>query len=275
MNKITNIDKVKQFWNFRPCNIKHSDKPINTKEYYDEVEKKKYFVEPHIPQFAEFKKWTNKNVLEIGCGIGTDSINFARNGAKLTTIDLSEKSIEICKKRFEVFNLSADIICGDCEKLNNILNNQKFDLIYSFGVIHHSPEPSKIIEGIQKYCHKETVIKIMLYSFFSFKTLEAWIKYGWRFNFSFKKSIEYYAEAQLGCPIAKTYTKNNLKNLFHEFDIISIKKDHIFPYKIDDYIKQKYNKRFIFKILPKSIFKKLESILGWHWLIELKIKNEK
>ena len=170
MNEINNIEKVKQFWNFRPCNVKHSDKPINTKEYYDEVEKKKYFVEPHILKFAEFEKYKNKNVLEIGCGIGTDSINFVRNGANLTTIDLSEKSVEICKKRFEIFNLNAHIICGDCEKIDTILEKQKFDLIYSFGVIHHSPEPSKIIEGIQKYCNEQTRIKIMLYSFISFKT---------------------------------------------------------------------------------------------------------
>ena len=275
MNEINNIEKVKQFWNFRPCNVKHSDKPINTKEYYDEVEKKKYFVEPHILKFAEFEKYKNKNVLEIGCGIGTDSINFVRNGANLTTIDLSEKSVEICKKRFEIFNLNAHIICGDCEKIDTILEKQKFDLIYSFGVIHHSPEPSKIIEGIQKYCNEQTRIKIMLYSFISFKTLEAWIQYGWKFNFNFRKTIEYYAEAQFGCPVAKTYTKKDLNSLFRNFEIVSIKKDHIFPYKINDYIKQKYNKRFIFKVFPKNIFQKLESILGWHWLIELKIKNEK
>ena len=77
MDKINNIEKVKQFWNFRPCNVKHSDKPINTKEYYDEVEKKKYFVEPHILKFAEFEKYKNKNVLEIGTYTGYSALCFA------------------------------------------------------------------------------------------------------------------------------------------------------------------------------------------------------
>ena len=61
------IDEVKNFWNKRPCNIRHSNKIVGSLEYFDEVEQRKYFVEPHIPVFAEFKKWQGKRVLEIGC----------------------------------------------------------------------------------------------------------------------------------------------------------------------------------------------------------------
>src|SRR2546426_3198474 len=78
------IEQVQSFWNQRPCNIRHSLKPAGTKEYFDEVEARKYFVEPHIPRFAEFERWKGKRVLEIGCGIGTDTINFARHGSVAT-----------------------------------------------------------------------------------------------------------------------------------------------------------------------------------------------
>jgi len=68
---------------------------VGTKQYFDEVEARKYFVEYHIPGFAKFARWRGKKVLEIGCGIGTDTINFARAGAQVTTVDLSGKSMEL------------------------------------------------------------------------------------------------------------------------------------------------------------------------------------
>jgi SAM-dependent methyltransferase len=97
--KQVNIESVKKYWNDRPCNIRHSDKEIGTREYFDDVEKRRYLVEPHILEFADFPSWKDKNVLEIGCGIGTDSISFLKKGARLTCVDLSEESIKLSKKR--------------------------------------------------------------------------------------------------------------------------------------------------------------------------------
>src|ERR1700758_4968297 len=93
------FDEVRNYWDPRPCNIRHSPKPVGTREYFDEVEARKYLVEPHIPGFAEFERWRGKRVLEIGCGIGTDTVNFARHGARVTSVDLSEKSLELARRR--------------------------------------------------------------------------------------------------------------------------------------------------------------------------------
>ena len=84
-------------------------KPVGTRDYFEEVEARKYFVESHIPAFADFERWRGKKVLEIGCGIGTDTINFARHGALVTAVDLTEKSLEVARQRAKVFGLEDRI----------------------------------------------------------------------------------------------------------------------------------------------------------------------
>src|ERR1700676_3692951 len=117
------IARVRDYWNARPCNLRHSTAAIGSRQYFEEVEARKYMVEPHIPGFAEFERWRGKKVLEIGCGIGTDTINFARHGAQVTTVDLSEESMGLARKRASIFGLSDAIrFCpGNAEQLTTFV----------------------------------------------------------------------------------------------------------------------------------------------------------
>jgi len=265
------IELIRDYWNKRPCNIRHSQKPVGSKEYFEEVEYKRYFVEPHILDFAEFEKWRGKKVLEIGCGIGTDSIMFAKHGAILTCIDLSEESVALTKKRFEVYQLKADIFVANVEELSKKLSLQEFDLIYSFGVLHHTENPNKAIEEIKKFMGKETELRIMLYNKFSLKSFDFFIQKGYKFGFNFNKTIQFYAEAQLGCPRALIFTKPEIKKLLSGLNVIQIRKDHIFVYKIKEYTQNKYIKRFLFRLVPKPLFELIKKSLGWHFLIKAKL----
>src|SRR5690348_18309394 len=89
------VHDVRRYWDCRPCNIRHSQKPVGTREYFDEVERRKYFVEPHIKEFAQFDRWKNKRVLDVGCGIGTDTVNFLRAGALVWACDSSCVSLRL------------------------------------------------------------------------------------------------------------------------------------------------------------------------------------
>src|SRR6202171_6359788 len=159
------IERVKEYWDSRPCNIRHSAQPVGTREYFDEVDARKYFVESHIRGFAEFEHWRGKRVLEIGCGIGTDTINFARHGAFVTAVDLSEKSIEIARHRAEIFGLQDHIrfIRANAEELDSFVPVESYDLVYSFGVIHHTPHPGRVLDQIRKYVTPGSTMKIMGY----------------------------------------------------------------------------------------------------------------
>ena len=253
------IEEVKKFWNDRPCNIKHSSKELGTMEYFDEVELKKFRAEPHILKFTEFPQWKNKKVLEVGCGLGTVGINFALNGADYTGVELSKESLEIAKKRFEVYNQSGKFYLGNAEELSSFVPIETYDLIYSFGVIHHSPHPEKIVSQIKKYMNENSVLKIMLYA-----------KDSWK-NYMIESGLDQ-PEAQYGCPIAKTYTKQDVVELLEGYEVLSIEQDHIFPYQIEPYKKGEYIKQPWFESMPDKMFRTLEKNLGWHLLITAKLK---
>lgn len=155
------INEVKSYWDRKPCNVDYSVSEIGTKKYFEEIERRKYSEEPHIPKFAEFEKWQGKKVLEIGCGIGTDTINFAKAGAQVTAMDISENSLEIAKQRAKVYGLENKIkfYCGNAEELSKVIPIEPYDLIYSYGVIHHTPYPERVVAEIQKYTKPETIIK--------------------------------------------------------------------------------------------------------------------
>jgi 2-polyprenyl-3-methyl-5-hydroxy-6-metoxy-1,4-benzoquinol methylase len=268
------IYEVKQFWNKRPCNIRHSNKVIGTREYFDEVEQRKYFVEPHIPAFAEFAQWQGKHVLEIGCGIGTEAINFARHGAILTVIEVSEESLEITKKRFATYGLHANFILGNAEDLATLLpQDQKFDLIWSFGVIHHSPHPEKIVRQCNNFLKDDGELRMMVYAKLSYKVFYLMKETGvWNFS-ELDTMIASHSEAQTGCPITYSYTLEGAQRLFHDFDILDIKKAHIFSWHIPKYITYQYEKEDCFKNISDEFFKELESELGWHILVRAKKKT--
>jgi SAM-dependent methyltransferase len=248
------LNEVKEYWNTRPCNVKHSQAIIGSKEYFDEVEKRKYFVEPHIPAFAEFERWKGKKVLEIGCGIGTDAVNFARAGAEYTGVELSEESLTLTKNRFEIYGLTGRLECANAEEIDQVFLGEKFDLIYSFGVIHHTVMPSKVVEAVRPLMHSESLFKLMLYA-----------KNSWKSNM-IEAGLDQ-PEAQSGCPIALTYDDQEVRELLSQFNITEIRNDHIFPYIVSKYINYEYEYEPWFKAMPVDMFKALEKVMGWHKLI--------
>lgn len=271
---ITNmIEVIREYWDRRPCNIRHSPKPVGTREYFDEVEARKYFVEPHIPGFAQFDRWKGKRVLEIGCGIGTDSVNFARAGADLTVVELSEKSLEICRRRFEVHGLKSNFYCGNVEELSTFVPVEPYDLIYSFGVLHHTPCPERVFEEIKKYCCPETEIRVMLYSKWSWKVFWIIMTYGKGAFWRAEELVRAYSEAQTGCPVTYYYSFPDIQRLMKDYQIIRMRKDHIFPYQIDKYINYQYEWVWYFRWMPRLLFHWLERHFGWHTMIVARLKQ--
>jgi ubiquinone/menaquinone biosynthesis C-methylase UbiE len=260
MKKLPDIQTVQAYWNARPCNIRHSPSPIGTKQYFDEVEKRKYFVEPHIPSFAQFDKWSGKKVLEVGCGIGTDTINFARAGASVTAVDLSEESLSLARQRAKIFGFDQRIrfYQGNAEELGTVVPVESFDLVYSFGVIHHTPNPPKAIAQLRRYMAASSELRLMLYAKNSWKSI------------MIETGLDQ-PEAQSGCPVAFTYTEDDVKTLLQGFTVLELKQDHIFPFVVEKYVKYEYEIVPWFASMPKTMFAALEKKLGWHMLVTARL----
>ncbi|MHA1305523.1 MAG: class I SAM-dependent methyltransferase, partial [Candidatus Heimdallarchaeaceae archaeon] len=121
---------------------------------------------------------------------------------------------------------------------------------------------------IRKYMGPKSVFKMMVYHRYSWKVLWILLVYGKGQFWNLDQLIARYSEAQTGCPVTYTYTKESVKELLKHFKIRKVQVEHIFPYRISDYINYNYVKTWYFRWMPDSVFKWLERKLGWHLCVE-------
>jgi ubiquinone/menaquinone biosynthesis C-methylase UbiE len=265
------IADVQRYWDARPCNIRHSTKRVGSKEYFDEVEARKYLVEPHIPAFAEFERWKGKRVLEVGCGIGTDSINFARAGAQLTAVELSSESLRIAEQRADVMGVADRIrfVQANAEELTSALDDEPYDLVYSFGVIHHTPHPDRALTEMRALTAPGGTLKLMVYHRRSWKVFWIVSALGKGRFWKTDELVAEHSEAETGCPVTYSYTRRGGRELVEGsgFEVQEVRVDHVFPYRIRDYVEYRYVKEPYFRWMPEPLFRAFERRFGWHLLI--------
>jgi ubiquinone/menaquinone biosynthesis C-methylase UbiE len=273
VNSSTNksIADVQRYWDARPCHIRHSTEPVGSKEYFDEVEARKYFVELHIPAFADFERWSGKRVLEVGCGIGTDSINFARAGAQLTAVELSSESLRIAEQRADVMGFADRIrfVQANAEELTTALDDEPYDLVYSFGVIHHTPRPERALAEMRALTAPGGTLKLMVYHRRSWKVFWIVVAQGHARFWKTDELVAEHSEAQTGCPVTFSYTRSEARALVERsgFRVQDLHVDHVFPYRIRDYVQYRYVREPYFRWMPEPLFRAFERRLGWHLLV--------
>jgi ubiquinone/menaquinone biosynthesis C-methylase UbiE len=266
--KHTPIDRVREYWDRRPCNVRHSPEPLGTRAYFEQVRDRKYFVEPHIPAFAEFPRWSGKRVLEIGCGIGTDTVSFAQAGAMVTAVDLSERSLEIARQRVDVYGLSERVrfVHANAEELTYALPATTFDLVYSFGVIHHTPRPDRVLQQVRRLVRPGSRLKLMVYHRHATKVLRVLLSGAKGRFWKLDEAIARHSEAEAGCPVTYSYTKRSATRLLESqgFRVTDAFVDHVFPYRVKDYVEYRYVKEWYYRAMPAGLFRALERRFGWH-----------
>lgn len=264
-------DQVRDYWNSRPCNIRHSTLPVGTKEYFEAVAERKYFVEYHISGFAEFERWKDKRVLEVGCGLGTATVSFALAGAEVTAVDMSTESLALARQNAETRGVADRVtfVEADAEELTKYVEPEPYDLVYSFGVIHHTPYPERAICEMRRFLEPGGELKLMVYNRWSAKVMRIVLEDGQGRFWRHERLVANASEAQSGCPVTYTYTRRSGRRFVESagFHVDDVHVDHIFPYKIPDYVEYRYVKRFPMNVLPHGPTRLVEHALGWHLCI--------
>lgn len=154
-------ERVRAFWQAHPCGTKFTEALTGTREFYERVEEHRYAKEWHIPSAAQFERARGLRVLEIGCGLGTDGAQFAKAGAIYTGVDLTDAAVGLARRRFELFNLPGTFRTADAENLD--FADESFDLVYSHGVLHHTPDTARAVREVHRVLKPGGRAIVMLY----------------------------------------------------------------------------------------------------------------
>lgn len=267
--EITNIEdnlklksKVKDYWNESACGTHLTNIEKYTKEYFDDIEETRYKMQPEIPLFADFKSCNNKKLLEIGVGAGTDFLQWVRNGALAYGIDLTEEAIDHVKHRLSLYNLEAvEYKTADCENLP--YDDNTFNIIYSWGVIHHTPNTSKAFDEIVRVLKPGGKAKVMIYHKNSILAYLFWFKHSILKLKPFR-SMDFVLSNYMESPGTKAYTITETKNMLIKHKLLNLKINPVLTY----YDKLERFNPFMQKLA--SILSKLlgGNKVGWFLLIE-------
>jgi SAM-dependent methyltransferase len=287
-------DRVRAFWQEHPCGTKFADAQPGSRRFYELVEAHRYEKEWHIPAAAGFTNSKDLDVLEIGCGLGTDGAQFAQAGANYTGIDLTEAAVDLARRRFELFNLPGKFRVADAEQLD--FPDNSFDLVYSHGVLHHTPDTAAAVREIHRVLRPGGRAVVMLYHRDSYNyrvNISVLRRLGvhllrWNAGLKLVHLLTGESEPSLrdhakqlrsdsrylssdeflshntdgaGNPLARVYSRQEARELFKDFADVKLQ-----PYFL--------NKRWLpilGPLLPRAVEGKLASRWGWHlWIYATK-----
>jgi SAM-dependent methyltransferase len=209
---------VRDYWDEAACgeNLYLDDRNIEGFRKQADI---RYELEPYIAPFADFAAARGKKVLEIGVGLGADHQRFAEAGAILHGVDLTPRAIELTRRRFELLGLSTELRQGDAENLD--FADASFDIVYSWGVIHHSPDTPRAVREIYRVLKPGGVAKVMIYQKYSLVGFMLWLRYALFTGHPLTSLADIYSR-YLESPGTKAYSVAEARVLFLDYEDVSI-----------------------------------------------------
>jgi ubiquinone/menaquinone biosynthesis C-methylase UbiE len=172
---ISTKSQIAQYWNRQSCGTGVTSEVKHTRAYFEEIEQYRYRIEPEIFAFAQFTRHHGERLLEVGIGAGSDFLQWVRAGTMAHGFDLTEEAVDHVRQRLAVYGLHAVVTRADAEAMPYA--DAAFDIIYSWGVIHHSPDMERAFAEIVRCTVPGGIIKLMVYNRRSLHAFYAWVRH--------------------------------------------------------------------------------------------------
>jgi SAM-dependent methyltransferase len=284
-------ENVREFWNQNPCGAQLSPEERGQREFFLDSEAKRYALEPHILEIVPFAQGRDKDVLEIGCGLGTDGVRWAVHGARYTGVDLTPEAVRLAGENFRLRRLSGRFQNLDAERLP--FDDGSFDIVYSHGVIHHTPNTEGVVSEIYRVLRPGGKALVMVYhkSSYNYRVnimllrrvgmgllfLPGGVEWASRLTGEKKELLEKHRQALRqeglgylktdrflnantdgpGNPLSKVYTRKEAEKLFRQFPSISTQVRYLNRRRIP----------FLGALMPGGLHDRLSRRWGWHLYI--------
>ena len=253
-------EAVRDFWNAEPCGTRYLGGPQD----FGAHARARYELEPFIFDFAGFPSARGLKVLEIGVGMGADYLEWLKAGAHATGVDLSATSIQRARQRCEAAGFNPDLRIADAEQLP--FPDNHFDLVYSYGVMHHSPNTQQCVREVLRVLRPGGRAKIMVYHHPSLTGAMLWLRYG----LLGRKALRQCVSEHLESPGTKTYTQDEARQLMAGFDELELRVE----FSPGDLLRHQPSARFqstpyrlLWKLFPRFLVRRFGRRYGLFLLI--------
>lgn len=260
-----NKNRARQQWSADPCGAVYGrDQEFGSREFFDEVERHRYQeYAPWMPRVMEFNGFAEQRLLEVGCGMGTDLLQFARGGAICTGADLTPRHLEIARHRFALYGERADFLLTDGERLP--FPDASFDVVYSNGVLHHTPDTAGGVRELHRVLKPGGTAKVMLYyrhslNYWGEMILHRGILRGELLRGRSPEQImgrwvEY--NEQGGQPLVKVFSRGQARELFRDFSSVR--------FDVEQMIRAEFHA--LGRLVSDNLLEWLRTRVGWNLII--------
>ena len=241
-------EQVREFWNRNVNQFNQLQRDdIGTREFFDTAEKLRYQYHYHLPSLFDriAGEFPGGHLLEVGCSMGNDTIQFARRGMHVTGVDITDTAVAIIKERFLLYDMPGDFRVADAELLP--FPDNTFDVGYSFGVLHHTPDTAGAIEELRRVLKPGGKAFVMLYNTLSLNWLAHRLT-----------GIPYDGSKADPCPVEKSYLPAEAKAFFSNYSQLSLDIDYLYGTGWGVFN----------RLMPAFFHRALGKVIGWHLMIE-------